>query len=130
MEKLALIKNDEQNIKALQEMEALLDREDAGEVLTEDELDRIELLALLIENYEKKHYPIQELDPVEYLKLLMEEKGLKQRDLVAILEISKSTLSKILSKQRKLSIGIAKKLHVNYNLPYDILLTDYELTPR
>jgi len=128
MEKLALIKNDEQNIKALQEMETLLDKEDNGEILTEDELDRIELLALLIENYEKKHYPIQELDPIEYLKLLMEEKGLKQRDLVTILEISKSTLSKILSKQRKLSIGIAKKLHASYNLSYDILLTDYELT--
>lgn len=60
----------------------------------------------------------------------MEERGLKQRDLVNILEISKSTLSKILSKQRKLSVGIAKKLHATYNLSYDILLADYELASQ
>jgi len=127
MESLSLIKTDTQNIKALNELENLLDKEESGELLLEEESDRIELLALLIENYEKKHYPIKELDPIEHLKLFMEDKGLKQIDLVNILNISKSTLSKILSKRRKISVGIAKKLHLRYNLSYDILLADYEL---
>ena len=68
MESLSLIKNDQQNVKALKEMEVLLDREDAGEILSEEESDKIELLALLIENYEKKYYPISNLDPIEALR--------------------------------------------------------------
>lgn len=127
MEGLSLIKNDEQNRKALNELEILLDKEVAGEHLSEEESDRIELLALLIENYEKKHYPIPDLDPIEQIQLVMEQRGLKQKDLVEILCVSKSTLSKIFSKQRKISLGLAKKLHNAFNLSYDVLLADYEL---
>ena len=127
MEGLSLIKNDEQNRKALNELEILLDKEVAGEHLSEEESDRIELLALLIENYEKKHYPIPDLDPIEQIQLVMEQRGLKQKDLVEILCVSKSTLSKIFSKLRKISLGLAKKLHNAFNLSYDVLLADYEL---
>ncbi len=57
----------------------------------------------------------------------MENKRLKQKDIVDILGISKSGLSKILSKKRTLSLEMIKKNHKAFNIPYDILMADYEL---
>ena len=92
------------------------------------ESDEADILGLLIDEYEKKHYPIEVPDPIEAIKIRMEEMHLKQIDLVP--EIGgKSRVSEILNKKRKLTIEMIRKLTKRLNLSPELLLSDYQLTP-
>jgi len=92
------------------------------------ESDEADILGLLIDEYEKKHYPIEVPDPIEAIKIRMEEMHLKQIDLVP--EIGgKSRVSEILNKKRKLTISMIRKLTKRLNLSPELLLSDYQLTP-
>ena len=115
-----------ENKAALKRLETLLDLEESGEI-SPKEKEEADLLEILIDNYEEKYHSIGQPDPIEYIKYIMENKNLKQKDIVDILGISKSGLSKILSRKRVLSLEMIKKLHKAFNIPYDILMTDYEL---
>lgn len=75
------------------------------------------ILALLIEEYEKKHYPIPELTPLELLKGLMEQRDLKQKDLVGILG-SKGVVSEIINGKRGISKAQAKALGQFFSVEY------------
>ena len=91
------------------------------------ESDEADILGLLIDEYEKKHYPIEVPDPIEAIKIRMEEMHLKQIDLVP--EIGgKSRVSEILNKKRKLTIEMIRKLTKRLNLSPELLLSDYQLT--
>ena len=68
----------------------------------------VEYLGDLVSKYEQVHYPIEPAEPKEVLRLLMEERGLKQEDLSAI--VPQSNLSAILSGKRKISATLAGKL--------------------
>jgi len=93
-----------------------------------EESDEADILGLLIDEYEKKHYPIEVPDPIEAIKIRMEEMHLKQIDLVP--EIGgKSRVSEILNKKRKLTIGMIRKLTKRLNLSPELLLSDYQLNP-
>jgi HTH-type transcriptional regulator / antitoxin HigA len=90
------------------------------------ESDEADLLALLIDDYEKKHFPIEAPDPIEAIKIRMEEMHLKQIDLVE--EIGgKSRVSEILNRKRKLTLDMIRKLNRKLNLSSDLLITDYKL---
>ncbi len=92
-----------------------------------EESDEADILGLLIDEYEKKHYPIEVPDPIEAIKIRMEEMHLKQIDLVP--EIGgKSRVSEILNKKRKLTIEMIRKLTKRLNLSPELLLSDYQLT--
>ncbi len=91
------------------------------------ESDEADILGLLIDEYEKKHYPIETPDPIEAIKIRMEEMHLKQIDLVP--EIGgKSRVSEILNKKRKLTIEMIRKLTKRLNLSPELLLSDYQLS--
>ena len=91
------------------------------------ESDEADILGLLIDEYEKKHYPIDAPDPIEAIKIRMEEMHLKQVDLVK--EIGgKSRVSEILNKRRKLTIEMIRKLTKRLNLSPGLLISDYRLT--
>lgn len=91
------------------------------------ESDEADILGLLIDEYEKKHYPIEAPDPIEAIKIRMEEMQLKQIDLVP--EIGgKSRVSEILNKKRKLTIDMIRKLTKRLNLSPELLLGDYQLS--
>ena len=93
-----------------------------------EESDEADILGLLIDEYEKKHYPIEVPDPIEAIKIRMEEMHLKQIDLVP--EIGgKSRVSEILNKKRKLTIEMIRKLTKRLNLSPELLLSDYQLNP-
>jgi HTH-type transcriptional regulator/antitoxin HigA len=82
---------------------------------------------LLVDEYEKKHYPIDAPDPIEAIKIRMEEMQLRQVDLIN--EIGgKSRVSEILNRKRKLTVDMIRKLTVRLNLSSDILIRDYQLT--
>lgn len=85
------------------------------------ESDELEVLLVLVENYEEKHYVIDAPTPIEAIKFRMEQEGLKQKDLTVALG-DKSIVSKILSGKRELSVDMIRKLHSMFNIPLESLL--------
>lgn len=93
------------------------------------ESDEADVLALLIDEYEKKHYRIEAPDPIEAIKIRMEEMHLKQIDLVP--EIGGANrVSEVLNRKRKLTVDMIRKLTTRLNLSPGILINDYHLTAR
>jgi len=90
------------------------------------ESDEADILGMLIDEYEKKHYPIDAPDPIEAIKIRMEEMQLKQVDLVS--EIGgKSRVSEILNRKRRLTVDMIRKLASRLNLSAGLLIKDYQL---
>ena len=90
------------------------------------ESDEADILGILIDEYEKKHYPIDAPDPIEAIKIRMEEMHLKQVDLVS--EIGgKSRVSEILNRKRRLTVNMIRKLASRLNLSAGLLIKDYQL---
>lgn len=89
--------------------------------------DEIELLTLLIEKWDKEHNSFVDLDPVQLIKTLMEENSLKAKDLIDILDLSKGTISKILSYQKGLSKETIRKLSDNFKVSQEAFNRPYKL---
>ena len=118
---IKLIKSDEDYRNALKRLETIFDAP-----IDSMEGDEAEILSLLIENYENKHYPIEAPDPVEAIKIRMEEMNLKQKDLVGILG-GKSAVSEILNKKKKLTLEMIRALEVKLNISASLLIKNYQL---
>lgn len=86
--------------------------------------DELELLGILIDSYEKNHYPIEFPDPIEAIKFRMEQLGYNQSDLAAVVGL-KSRASEILNKKRKLTLEMIRNLHETLNIPTDVLIQSY-----
>ena len=84
------------------------------------------LLVLLIEHYEKEHYPISLPDPIAAVKETMERKGLKDKDLIPLIG-SKTTVSLVLTKKRGMTIEMIRNLADGLNLPVELLIQPYQL---
>lgn len=91
------------------------------------ESDEADILGLMIDEYEKKHYPIDAPDPIEAIKIRMEEMHLKQVDLVDAIG-GKSRVSEILNRKRKLTVDMIRNLNSRLNLSPGLLIRDYQLT--
>lgn len=83
--------------------------------------EEAELLGLLIHEYEDVHFPISSPDPLEAVKLKMDELGLKNKDLQPYIG-SKSYVSAILSGKREITLRIASLLHQKLGIPAEIFL--------
>ncbi len=83
--------------------------------------EAIELLTLLIECYEEKHYPIPAADAVSVVRFLLEQQQLTQRDLIPQFG-SESAVSMFLAKQRKLTLDQVRKLSARFKLPADVFV--------
>ena len=90
------------------------------------EFDELEILTTLVENYENKYYQINISDPIEAIKFRMEQESLKQKDLIPIIG-TKSRVSEILNKKRKLTLQMIRNLNNNLKIPFDSLFMDYKL---
>ncbi|MDN3559242.1 helix-turn-helix domain-containing protein [Vreelandella neptunia] len=86
------------------------------------EADEIEVLSILIEKYEDKHFPIGQSDPIEAIKFRMEQQGLTPRDLEAYIG-SSGRVSEVLNRKRKLSLRMIKSLHEGLRIPYESLMS-------
>ncbi|MFO7843216.1 MAG: transcriptional regulator [Bacteroidales bacterium] len=90
------------------------------------ESDELDVLGILVDEYEKEHYPIESPDPIEAIKIRMEELNLRQTDLVP--EIGgKSRVSEVLNRKRRLTIQMIRKLKDRLNLSAELLIRDYKL---
>jgi HTH-type transcriptional regulator/antitoxin HigA len=87
--------------------------------------DELEILGILVDEYEKKHFPIESPKPVEAIKFRMDQLGLEQKELAKILG-SKSRASEILSGKRSLSLRQIKLLYKKLGIPAEILIQETE----
>ena len=110
------IKTEKDYKAALKKIDELIDCPENS-----DEENYLEVLSILVEDYERRHYPVDEIDPVEVIKYRMEEMGLKQTDLAEYLG-GRSRVSEILNKKRKLTVDMIRILHKKLNLPAETLI--------
>jgi len=115
------IKTQEDYTATLSQIEKLMDAEP-----NTPQMDKLEVLTTLVEAYEAQHYTIDTPDPIEAIKFRMEQEGLKQKDLVSIVG-SKSRVSEILNKKRKLTIEMIRNLHKQLHIPIESLFLDYKV---
>jgi HTH-type transcriptional regulator / antitoxin HigA len=84
----------------------------------------LEILGILIDQYENEHFPVNLPNPIEAIKFRMEQLGYTQTDLAKVVGL-KSRASEILSGKRKLSLEMIRQLHEKLNIPTDVLIQTY-----
>jgi HTH-type transcriptional regulator/antitoxin HigA len=114
-----LIKTERQYRAALKRLENIFDA-----VPGTAEGDELEVLGMLIGKYEDDHFPLDFPDPIEAVKFRMEQLGYTQTDLARLIGL-KSRASEILSKKRKLSLEMIRKLHETLHIPTQVLIQSY-----
>ncbi len=119
---IKLIKTDLDYQNALDRLDKIFDAP-----IGTPESDEADILGLMIDEYEKTYFPIDAPDPIEAIKIRMEEMRLKQVDLVP--EIGgKSRVSEILNRKRKLTVDMIRRLANKLNLSAELLIKDYQLS--
>ena len=113
------IKTEKDYNQALKRLETIFDAK-----LGSAEGDELEVLGILIDQYENEHFPIGLPDPIEAIKFRMEQMGYNQNDLANIVGL-KSRASEILNRKRKLSLEMIRQLHERWNIPTDVLIQKY-----
>jgi HTH-type transcriptional regulator/antitoxin HigA len=113
------IKDDREYDRLVAEVGRLMERGEPN--LSAEETSLLEMLSILIEEYDRKHYPLAPAQPHKMLTFLLEQRGLEAHDLWPVLG-SKSRVSEILSGKRAISKAHAKKLALFFHVPVDILI--------
>jgi HTH-type transcriptional regulator / antitoxin HigA len=120
--KTKVIKNREEYEEILRAIERYMDLDpDPGTPAA----DQLELLTLLVRDYESKNFPIGAPDPIDAIRFRMDQAHLSQRDLVPYIG-SKSKVSEVLSKRRPLTLSMIRALHEGLGIPAKVLLTTGE----
>lgn len=115
------IRTAEQHHTALMRIERLWDAEP-----NTPEGDELEVLATLVEAFEDANYPIDAPDPIEAIRFRMDQQGLEDKDLVPFLG-QRSRVTEVMSRQRRLSITMIRKLNAGLQIPLDCLVKEYPL---
>lgn len=114
--KIQPIKNKHDHEAALKEIDRLWDARP-----NTPQGDLLDLWVTLVEAYEAKHHAIPPPDPIEAIKFRMEQLGLSKEDLAGYLG-GRNRVSEVLSRKRRLSVGMMKRLHHDLHIPADSLL--------
>ena len=118
------IRTEKDYLETLERIDALMSAKPST-----PQMDELEVLATLVEAYEAQHHNIEAPDPIEAIKFRMEQEGLKQKDLVTLIG-SKSRVSEVLNRKRKLTIEMIRKLHDKLHIPLESLFMDYKTMYR
>jgi len=117
---IKVIKSEKEHEAALAEIGSLIDRDpDPGTPAA----DRLEVLTVLVENYESHAFPRRVPEPLEAIRFRMEQQNLKQRDLVPYIG-SPSKVSEVLSGKRPLTLSMMRALHSHLGIPASVLLRE------
>ena len=119
---IQLIKSEENYQNALARLDIIFDAKKGSK-----ESDEADVLALLIDEYENQYYPIEAPDPIEAIKIRMEEMNLKQVDIAQALG-AKNRASEILNRKRKLTVDMIRNLTERLNLSASLLIKDYNIS--
>jgi len=85
--------------------------------------EKLQIALLLIKQYEDIHYPIPTPDPIEAIKLKMEEAGIRNKDLVSRNFGSKGHISSLLSRRKPLTLDLAKRFHKEFGIPAEVFFS-------
>jgi HTH-type transcriptional regulator/antitoxin HigA len=110
------IKNDRDYERALRRVEALWEAREGSR-----ESDELDILATLIEAYEREHYPIDPPDPVEAIKFRLEQEGKDTRALIGVIG-GRTRVYEIMCGKRSLSLNMIRKLHLKFGIPANVLI--------
>lgn len=113
-----VIKTEAENERMIAELERLDTR---GRPLTPEEENLADLMTLLVRQFEESKYPLGHADPVEALRVLMEDRGMRQRDLIPVFE-SSSVVSDVLNGKRSISKAHARKLAAHFHVPASLFI--------
>lgn len=118
------IKSEMDYRKGLERLEVIFDAP-----INTKEGDEAEILSLMIENYENEHYPIEAPDPIEAIKIRMEELNMRQKDLVGVIG-GKSRVSEILNRKKKLTVDMIRELEPLLQISASVLVNNYKLAGK
>lgn len=118
------IKTEKDYRNALNRLEVIFDSP-----IDSKEGDEAEILSLLIENYENEHYPIEAPDPIEAIKIRMEELNMRQKDLVGVIG-GKSRVSEILNRKKRLTVDMIRELERILQISASVLVNNYQLVKK
>jgi len=116
------IRNEADYDEALAEIDRLM-----GATPGTPESDKLEILVTLVERYESEHWAIEAPDPIAAIHHVMEARGLRQKDLAALIG-SQPHASEVLRRRRPLSLALIRVLSREWGLPADVLVREYELS--
>jgi HTH-type transcriptional regulator / antitoxin HigA len=116
MNNIKPIKTETDYDEALAEIASLMEAE-----LGTPEGDRLDVLVTLVEAYEEKHWQIDPPDPIEAIKVRMQQRGLTRHDLARVLG-SKSHVSEVLNRKRPLTLTMIRRLHNMLGIPAESLI--------
>ncbi|ENN8375998.1 hypothetical protein ACAX46_001396 [Providencia rettgeri] len=116
--RLRILKNDSDYDEAMERISELMD---LNPEVDSDDGNELEMIALLIEDYEKKNCYIEKPSPIEAIKFRMDQSGMSQKDMIPFIG-SASKVSEVLNGKRPLSINMIKKIHSGLEIPLDILI--------
>ena len=85
--------------------------------------DELDILLILVRVYEEENHPVPPPTPIEAISFVMDQKGMKQADLVPYIG-SRSKVSEILRGKRTLSLSMIRSLHTHLSIPAEILISD------
>ena len=108
---------------ALKEVERLLETDVEPDTPAGD---RLEVLVTLVEAYEAKHYPMGLPDPIEAIKIRMEDLELTRKELEPLIG-SRGRVSEILNRKRLLTMPMIRKLHEVLHIPLEVLTQPYDM---
>jgi len=86
--------------------------------------DRLDVLVLLIQAYESKHFPITDPDPIDFLNHVMESRGLTRKDLEPYIG-SRARVAEVLNRVRPLSLDMIRRLASGLKIPAEVLIQHY-----
>lgn len=115
---IKVIKHREEHAQAMARLSALMDLDPKP---GSDEEGELELLALVIEDYERKTVPPPKADPVNAILFRMDQAGLSRKHLIPYIG-SASKVSEVLSRKRPLSLAMIRKLHNGLGIPAEALI--------
>ncbi len=110
------IKSERDYEQALQRVESLWKSPEGSA-----ESDELDVLATLIEAYEREHYPIDLPDPVEAIKFRLEQEGKDSRALIGVIG-QRTRVYEVLRGKRSLSLNIIRRLHDKFGIPANVLI--------
>jgi len=118
--KIKVIKTESEYAAALARVEKLMDARPGT-----SPGDELEILSLLIHDYEGRVFPIAKPDPVAAIRFRMAQQGLTNKDMVPFLG-SRSRVSEVLSGRRSLSLKMIRALVGGLRIPADVLLGEMQ----
>jgi HTH-type transcriptional regulator/antitoxin HigA len=115
------IQNKKDNKAALLEIERLW-----AAPVKSPEAERLSVLALLVEHYEKTNFPIEDPDPIKLLEHVMQSRGLTRKDFEPAIG-QRGRVTEIFNRVRPLSLEMIRRLVEQFDLPADVLVKPYAL---